>query len=365
MAWADGIAGLTGNIHRGWAVFLCAMLFSVIGCGESSGHRNTSPDRLTLGAFSVTREVFHDGLIPAFQKKWLAQTGRTLEFEESYLASGALSRAIGGGFDADVALFSLDPDVEPLVRAGLVAKDWNAGPAGGHVVRSLVVIGHRPGNPRQIHDWGDLTKPDVDVVYADPKTSGGARWNLLAVAAAGYWTSSSAPDMAQADTASARALLAGIQSRVKVMDGSGRQSLASFLRNIGDAVVTYENDLVQYRRLTGQEMPYVIPSRTIWIEMPAVEVVGTTRKNGRGEIARAFLAFLRSEEAVPIWAQFGFRPAQGSGNVDGLPAVPQGVVTISQMGGWNKARADVFGENGLWTQSFLQQAKSSTKGASR
>lgn len=356
---------LACHFHFRWAVLLCAILFLGIGCGDHTDYRAATPDRLTLGAFSVTREVFHDGLIPAFQKKWLSETGRTLEFEESYLASGALSRAIGGGFDADVALFSLDPDVEPLVRAGLVAKEWNAGPSGGHVVRSLVVIGHRPENPRQIHDWNDLTKIDVDVVYADPKTSGGARWNLLAVTAAGYWPSSTNPEIGHADIAAARALLAGIQQRVKVMDGSGRQSLASFLRNIGDAVVTYENDLVQCQRLTGQAMPYVIPSRTIWIEMPAVEVVGTTQKNGRGEIARAFLAFLRSEEAVSIWAQFGFRPALGTGNVNGLPAVPQGVVTVAQMGGWNKARADVFGENGLWTQSFLEKAKSSTKGANR
>ncbi|MFM7129948.1 MAG: extracellular solute-binding protein [bacterium] len=308
---------------------------------------------MTLGAFSVTREVFHDGLIPAFEQLWLKKTGRTIEFEESYLASGALSRAINGGFDADVALFSLDPDVEPLVKSKLVNTDWNSDIHTGHVARSLVVIGYRAGNPKQISDWVDLTKPDVSVVYADPKTSGGARWNLLAVASSGFWQTDVKPDAAKADFAKAGQILANVQRRVTVMDGSGRQSLATFLRQTGDAIITYENDPVQYQRITGQPLPYVIPNRTIWIEMPAVEIVGVTKKNGRSDIAKAFIAFLKSPEAAAIWAQFGFRPVGGDGNAAGLPTVPTGVVTINSFGGWKKAREDLFGNDGLWTKSFL------------
>ena len=325
------------------------------GCGAGASVESSISDRLTLGAFSVTREVFHDGLIPAFQKVWFEKTGRSLKFEESYLASGALSRAIGGGFDADVAVFSLDPDVEPLVKAGLVDQTWNAGPSKGHVTRSLVVIGYRPDNPHKIQDWRDLAKPEVSVVYADPKTSGGARWNILAVAASGYWPDSTEPASGNMNTASAESLLAAVQKRVSVMDGSGRQSLATFLRNSGDAIITYENDLVQCQRLTGRQMPYVIPNRSLWIEIPAVEVVGTTKKNGRSETAKAFLDFLKTPEAAAIWAEYGFRPATGSGQVQGLPAVPKGVVTVAQLGGWKKAREAVFGMDGLWSRGFLKE----------
>lgn len=325
------------------------------GCEPSDRLSQSAPDRLTLGAFSVTREVFHNGLIPAFKQKWLVKTGRKIEFEESYLASGALSRAINGGFDADVALFSLDPDVEALVSSGLVDKSWNAGQNAGHVVRSLVVIGHRPGNPKQIDDWSDLTKPDVSVVYADPKTSGGARWNLLGVAASGFWPVHVKANPANADRNTAAKLLADVQQQVTVMDSSGRQSLATFLRLTGDAIITYENDPVQYQRITGQPLPYVIPSRTIWIEMPAVEIAGVTKKNGRSDIAKAFLNFLESAEARPIWSQFGFRPIDGDGNVEGLPPVPAGVVTIKEFGGWKKAREDIFGNDGLWTRSFINK----------
>src|SRR4051812_11940196 len=133
-------------------------------------------DTLTIGAYSVVREAFHEGLLPAFAAHWKRSTGRSVRFEESYNASGAQSRAIASGFDADLAVLSLEGDVDRLVKAGLVRKDWKSGPTRGMISRSLVVIGVRPGNPRRIRDWDDLARPDVTVLYPDPKTSGGARW---------------------------------------------------------------------------------------------------------------------------------------------------------------------------------------------
>lgn len=339
-----------------WPVLFCAVF---LGAACRHGERPANhgePERLTLGAFSVMREVLHDGLIPEFLRQRAAAGKNPVHFEESYLASGALSRAIQGGFDADVALFSLDPDVEPLVKAGLVSSDWNAGPTKGHIVRTLVVIGHRPGNPKGITDWFDLTKPGVSVVYADPKTSGGARWNLMAVAAGGYWPNDVQASQTPMDPAGAERLLANVQRNVSVMDPSGRQSLATFLRDSGDAILTYENDLVQCERLTGRSMPYVIPYRTVWIEIPAVEVSATTQNNGRSELAKEFLAFLGSDAAKTIWARFGFRPMSGTGDADGLPPVPQGVVRIADMGGWKRARENVFGPEGLWSKSFLDRS---------
>lgn len=337
-------------------ILLCSLALSA-GCRRAEIDPGIGePERLTLGAFSVMREVMHDGLIPEFLRQRSAAGKKPVHFEESYLASGALSRAIQGGFDADVALFSLDPDVEPLVKAGLVASDWNAGPTNGHIVRTLVVIGHRPGNPKGIGDWVDLTKPEVSVVYADPKTSGGARWNLMAVAAGGYWPNEVQASKTPMDPAGAEKLLADVQRNVSVMDPSGRQSLATFLRDSGDAILTYENDLVQCERLTGRPMPYVIPYRTVWIEIPAVEVSATTHGNGRSELAKEFLAFLGSDSAKPIWAKFGFRPMSGNGDAEGLPPVPQGVVRIADMGGWKLARENIFGPDGLWSKSFLERA---------
>jgi len=159
------------------ATALVSMIM-VSGCGDKSGPET---DMLKIGAYSVVREVFHDGLLPAFAARWKSKTGRDVQFEESYNASGAQARSIAAGFDADLAILSHTGDMESLVKAGRVKPEWNSGPHRGILTNSLVVIGHRPGNPKHIKDWPDLGRPGVGVLYADPKTSGGARWNINAI----------------------------------------------------------------------------------------------------------------------------------------------------------------------------------------
>ena len=83
--------------------------------------------------------------------------------------------------DADIAVLSHSGDMRRLVEAGRVEPDWDAGPDKGIISHSLVVIGHRPGNPKGIKDWADLARPGVGVLYPDPKSSGGARWNINAI----------------------------------------------------------------------------------------------------------------------------------------------------------------------------------------
>ena len=213
-------------------------------------------DTLTIGAYSVVREAFHQAVLPAFARRWKERTGRDVRFEESYTGSGAQSRAIASGFDADVAVLSLEGDVTRLVKAGLVEKSGTRGPIEGMITRSLVVIGVRDGNPQGIRDWDDLARPEVGVLYPDPKTSGGARWNINAIYGAGLLNETGG----KPDPEAARDLLAQVQKRVVNMDSSGRQSMATFERGTGDAVVTYENELLLQRKMTGKAAPYVDPA---------------------------------------------------------------------------------------------------------
>ena len=74
----------------------------------------------------------------------------------------------------------------------------------------------------------------------------------------GCWRSREA-NKGQADLAAVRDLMARIQANVVNMDPSGRQSMANFAeRQTGDAVVTYENELL-LRGKEGEPIPYVIP----------------------------------------------------------------------------------------------------------
>src|SRR6187399_1199009 len=78
---------------------------------------------LVLAAYTTPREAYAE-IIPLFQAYWLEETGQTVTFEESYLGSGAQSRAVEGGFEADIVALSLEADVTRIVDAGLITHDW-------------------------------------------------------------------------------------------------------------------------------------------------------------------------------------------------------------------------------------------------
>jgi sulfate/thiosulfate-binding protein len=331
------------------------------GCGNPS---RPDADTLKIGAYSVVREAFRQAILPAFAAHWRRKTGRTVRFEESYNASGAQSRAIASGFDADVAVLSLDGDVNRLVKAGLVKDSWNRVPARGMITRSLVVIGVRDGNPRGVRDWDDLTKPGVDVLYPDPKTSGGARWNINAIYGAGllkHRPPGSKPGTFTPDPAAGRDLLAGVQARVVNMDSSGRQSMATFERGTGDAVVTYENELLLQRKMTGKAAPYVVPPATLLIESPAAVVDASVARHGNRKLAEAFLAFLRSEECQKILVGYGFRPLDPKLDAPGRAPLPPRLFTMADLGGWSKVTREVYDPGGVWDALFTGRVGASSK----
>ena len=307
---------------------------------------------LILGAYTTPREAYGKAIIPAFQKQWKEKTGQQVDFKESYQGSGAQARAIVGGFEADVAALSLEGDVDKIAKAGLITHDWKAKPHAGMVSNSIVVMAVRPGNPKKISDWPDLTKPGLNVLTPDPKTSGGAQWNVNAMYGAALRGYAGAP---KDDKGAARAFLKNVFRNVSIMDKSARESMTTFEKGVGDVAVTYENEVLVGRQ-AGQKYDYAVPRSTILIQNPAAVVDKYVDQHGARAVAEGFVEFLHTPEAQRLFSQYGLRSvdeAVAQENAAKLPAV-EDLWTIDYLGGWKKITPELYGPDGVFTRLMTE-----------
>ncbi len=305
-----------------------------------------------LAAYSVPKEVYEKRIIPAFVHHWKQRTGETIQFRSSFAASGAQARAIVGGLDADIAALSLENDLQQLVQAGLVTHDWKQGPQQGIITTSLVALGVRRGNPKSIQGWEDLTRSGVEVLYPSPKTSGGAMWDIVAIYGAGLQLGGRKGLEEPASHGYAADLINRIQRNVKVMDKSGRESVTTFERGVGDVIVTYENELLP-RIAQGRPYELVYPAETVVVENPIALVDRNAGRHQVRDIAEAFIAFLHEAEAQRAFAEFGFRPTNSAVATSTAAAFahPPHLFTIASLGGWDRVYAALFSPHGAWTRA--------------
>ncbi len=308
---------------------------------------------LTLGGYTTPREAYAE-LIPIFQAQWKEQTGQDVTFEESYLGSGAQSRAVVEGFEADVVALSLEADVTRIVNAGLITHDWKSGPTKGMVSTSVVAFAVRSGNPKGITDWADLAQADLEVLTPNPKTSGGAMWNILSLYGAakrGF-----VDGVAQDDEAAAQEFLLNVLRNVTVMDKGARESITNFEQGVGDVAITYENEVLVAQK-GGQDYDFVLPRSSILIENPVAVVDTYVDQHGTRAVAEAFVAFLLTKEAQEIFAQYGLRsvdPEVAAATAAQYPALAD-QFTIDYFDGWAAATPLFFGEtDGIFTKAVEQ-----------
>jgi sulfate transport system substrate-binding protein len=340
-------------------LFLCLLCLVFAGCEKVRQEPAQQPAQqptaaqappevtLILGAYTVPKEAYQKEIIPAFQKYWLEKEGQKVNFEESYIASGAQSRAIVGGFEADIAALSLEADVDRIKEAGLITHDWKSGASKGFVTRSTVAIAYREGNPKNIKDWEDLTRKDVGVLYPSPKTSGGAMWDVNAIYGAGMKLAE--VKTGKPDKEAGRKLLKDVQRNVKVMDKSGRESVTTFENGIGDALVTYENEIL-LRKIQGRVIPYVVPDATILIENPVAVVDKNVDKRQTRKVAEAFVEFLFTKDSQRAFSKYGFRSVNEDVAKEFAAEypVPKYLFDIAYLGGWAAVEKDIYGDEGVW-----------------
>ncbi len=318
------------------------LLTGLLACGGDEPASDGAPAagktrEVTIAAYTTPREAYGQAILPAFAAKWKAEHGEDLEFQESYQGSGAQARAVAEGFEADIVALSLEPDVRVVEKAGLITHDWTSGATHGMVSTSYAVIAVRPGNPKGIQDWADLAKPGVEVLTPNVRTSGGAMWNVAAIYGAAI--RGHVAGVAANDPAAAEAFLASVLKNVKVMDKGARESMVTFEGGVGDAAITYENEVLVAQQ-AGKQIEYVLPKSTILIENPAAVVDTYAKKHGNEEVAKALLEFLTTPEAQAAYRKYGLRPVF-QGATMGLPTVTD-PFTIRDLGDWSGVQATVF-----------------------
>ncbi|MBD2421898.1 sulfate ABC transporter substrate-binding protein [Cyanobium sp. FACHB-13342] len=304
---------------------------------------------LLVVSYAVTKGAY-DRILPRFAADWKAKTGQDLKIRTSYGGSGTQTRAIIDGLEADVATLALSADVLKLQQAGLIQPGWEQElPSGSIITNSAVAFLTRPGNPKGIRSWNDLVKPGVTVVTANPKTSGGARWNFL-----GLWGSISQTGGSQQ---AAEAYVTSVYRNVENLPKDAREASDVFLkRDQGDVLLNYENEAILATRTGDLKAPFVVPELNIRIEGPVAVVDQVVDRKGTRKAAEALAAYLFSEEAQQVFAEEGFRPTNPTvwAQVKSRFAPVKQFFSVKDFGGWEAVNKTFFDNGGLWDRLFAK-----------
>jgi sulfate transport system substrate-binding protein len=301
-------------------------------------------------SYDPTRELYQE-YDKAFAKEWKVKTGDDVIIRQSHGGSGKQARTVIDGIPADIVTLALASDIDAIAQRGLIAKNWQQRLAHhSSPYTSTIVFLVRKGNPKGIKDWGDLVRPDIQVITPNPKTSGGARWNFLA--AWGY-----ALRLPGGTAESARKFVGQIYSHVPVLDSGARGSTTTFVeRGIGDVLLTWENEaFLAIKELGADKVEIVAPSVSILAEPPVALVDKNVDRHGTRKVAQAYLNYLYSDAGQDIAGRNYYRPTSEKAARKYAKQFPKiNLFTIEDVAdSWDKAQKEFFGDGGVFDQIYV------------
>ncbi len=310
---------------------------------------NASADTTLLNvSYDVTREFYKD-FNPSFAKFWKQKTGETVTINQSHGGSSKQARSVADGLEADIITMNQAPDIDILCeRSKLIPKDWQKRlPNASSPTTSTTVFLVRKGNPKKIKDWDDLIKPGIAVVIPNPKTSGNGKYSYLA--AWGYVIKKGGDD------AKAKEFVTKLFKNVPVLDTGGRGATTTFAqRDIGDALLTFENEVNLIKKELGDSFDVVYPSASILAENPIAVVDKFVNKHKNRAVAEAYAQYHFSEAGQEIAAQHYIRPRLASvaeKYKDRFKAID--LFSVDEVfGGWAKAQKTHFADGGTFDQIY-------------
>lgn len=301
-------------------------------------------------SYDPTRELY-EAVNAQFAKDWKLKTGDDLTINQSHGGSGKQARAVIDGLEADVVTLGLAGDIDAIAeKANLIPPNWQSRlPENSCPYTSTIVLLVRKGNPKKIHDWNDLVKPGISVITPNPKTSGGARWNFLAVW--GYAIKKNGGDEAKAT-----AFVSALFKNVPVLDSGARGATTTFAeREIGDVLIAWENEArMAIKQFGAGKYEVIYPSLSIRAEPPVAWVDKVVSRHGTAAVAKAYLEFLYTPAGQEIVARNFYRPrdqAVSARYASQFPSLP--LITIDgDFGGWKSTQPKFFGDGGIFDKIY-------------
>jgi len=334
-----------------------SLSFAIASCGGGSNAPSGSTPgakgdvKVTLVSYAVTRAAY-EKIIPQFTAKWKQEHNQSVTFTQSYGGSGSQARAVIDGLEADVVALALELDTQKIEQAGLIQPGWQSkAPNNSIVTKSVAALVTREGNSKGIKGWQELANPGVQVITANPKTSGGARWNFL-----GLWGSVT---QTGGDEAKALEYTTKVFKNVPVLPKDAREASDVFFKQgQGDVLINYENEVV-LAALNGQKLPYVIPEVNISIDAPVAVVDKNVDKHGTREVSEGFVKFLFTPEAQREFAKVGFRSVDPTVEQEfSKEYVPiKTLFTVQNFGGWSEVQKKFFGDGAIFDQILTKSGK--------
>ncbi|MFZ4639154.1 MAG: sulfate ABC transporter substrate-binding protein [Nodosilinea sp.] len=342
--WGGGRVSRRSALLGVLALTTIAAIAACGGQGPGDNQASGKKVELTLVSYAVTQAAYEQ-IIPKFAAAWKEKTGQEVVFNQSYGGSGSQTRAILDGLEADVAALALAGDTKKLQEGGLIQPGWEKqAPNNAIVHKSVAVLVVRKDNPKNIKGWDDLARNDVSVVTANPKTSGGAKWNFLA--AWGYRTQTGKSEAEALD------FVTKIYKNVPVLPKDAREATDVFYtRGQGDVLINYENEVLLAGQ-KGEGQPFIIPDVNISIDNPVAVVDTNVDKHGTREVAEAFVKFLFTPEAQREFAKVGFRPVDATVTQEFTQQFPKvkTLFTVTDLGGWSEINKKFFADGAIFDQ---------------
>jgi sulfate/thiosulfate transport system substrate-binding protein len=322
------------------SIALLVLLLIVASCLPKPPSEAGGGINITLYGFSIMKESLEKSIYPGFSNKWRQEHGQEVHFTSSFAGSETVTNQILQGVRAEVAILSIERDVDRLKQGGFITSDWQQLPYKGILNKTPFVILVRKGNPHGVKDFPDLAKPGLKLIHPDPVSSGGAQWSVLAIY--GSELVKSEKETGESDKARALQTLRAVWRNVISTPGSAREARTQFESGYGDALVTYELEGLLMKQ-AGASIEVIVPRATIFSEHPAVVIDRNVSSDNR-PLVNAFMQYLWTEEAQRGFVQYYFRAVIDESLNEGNEAFGKIEMpfTIDYFGGWNKAYPEVM-----------------------